>query len=176
MEVVELKKDRIYQKLKQAIISSKLPAGKKLPRETDFAKTLKVGRITLRSSLDRLEYEGYIKQNRKLKKELTRFQLLTTNWKKVGDISYKLHFSEEMEKGQILDAIGDLADDQVVLVITPSNLIIIRSNGNELTARVMNGLRNIGVKGGGRGNMLMGKIPDTNNFEIKLDEIMQALQ
>ena len=73
-------------------------------------------------------------------------------------------------------AIGDLAIDQVVLVITPSNLIIIRSNSDELTARVMNGLRNIGVKGGGRGNMLMGKIPDTNNFEIKLDEIMQALQ
>ena len=62
MQAVELKKDRIYNQLKQAIISSKLPAGRKLPRETDFAKSLKVGRITLRSSLDRLEHEGYIKR------------------------------------------------------------------------------------------------------------------
>ena len=62
MHTIELKKDKIYNQLKQAIISAKLPAGKKLPRETDFAKSLKVGRITLRSSLDRLEHEGYIKR------------------------------------------------------------------------------------------------------------------
>ena len=62
MYTVELKKDRIYNQLKQAIISAKLPAGEKLPRETDFAKSLNVGRITLRSSLDRLEHEGYIKR------------------------------------------------------------------------------------------------------------------
>jgi DNA-binding LacI/PurR family transcriptional regulator len=62
MQTVELKKDKIYNQLKQAIISSKLPAGRKLPRETDFAKSLHVGRITLRSSLDRLEHEGYIKR------------------------------------------------------------------------------------------------------------------
>lgn len=62
MHTVELKKDKIYNQLKHAIISAKLPAGKKLPRETDFAKSLKVGRITLRSSLDRLENEGYIKR------------------------------------------------------------------------------------------------------------------
>jgi DNA-binding LacI/PurR family transcriptional regulator len=62
METVELKKDKVYLKLKQSIVTGKLPAGKKLPRETDFAKSLNVGRITLRSSLDRLEYEGYIKR------------------------------------------------------------------------------------------------------------------
>ena len=62
MHTVELKKDKIYNQLKQAIISSTLPAGRKLPRETDFAKSLSVGRITLRSSLDRLEHEGYIKR------------------------------------------------------------------------------------------------------------------
>jgi len=62
MHTLELKKDKIYNQLKQAIISAKIPAGKKLPRETDFAKSLNVGRITLRSSLDRLEHEGYIKR------------------------------------------------------------------------------------------------------------------
>jgi GntR family transcriptional regulator, arabinose operon transcriptional repressor len=58
----QLKKDKIYNKLKQNIISSKLTAGEKLPRETDFAKSLKIGRITLRAALDRLEHEGYVKR------------------------------------------------------------------------------------------------------------------
>ena len=62
MEAAGLKKDKIYNKLKQAIINAELIPGKKLPRETDLAKALKVGRITLRSSLDRLEHEGYIKR------------------------------------------------------------------------------------------------------------------
>ena len=62
MEAAALKKDKIYNKLRQAIINAELAPGKKLPRETDLAKTLKVGRITLRSSLDRLEHEGYIKR------------------------------------------------------------------------------------------------------------------
>ena len=61
-KTIELKKDKIYLKLRQSIINGKLPAGKKLPNETDFARNLKVGRITLRASLDRLEYEGYIKR------------------------------------------------------------------------------------------------------------------
>ncbi len=59
---MELKKDKVYRDIKQAIINAELPVGEKLPRETDLAKSFKVGRITLRSSLDRLEYEGYIKR------------------------------------------------------------------------------------------------------------------
>lgn len=62
MEAAALKKDKVYNKLKQAIINAELTPGKKLPREIDLAKTLKVGRITLRSSLDRLEHEGYVKR------------------------------------------------------------------------------------------------------------------
>ncbi len=62
METVELKKDKIYLKLKQSIVNGKLPAGKNFLAKQTSAKTLNVGRITLRASLDRLEYEGYIKR------------------------------------------------------------------------------------------------------------------
>jgi GntR family transcriptional regulator, arabinose operon transcriptional repressor len=57
-----LKKDQVYQQLRESIISGKLAAGYKLPRETDLATELKVSRITLRSSLNRLEQEGFIKR------------------------------------------------------------------------------------------------------------------
>lgn len=121
------------------------------------------------------KYESYIKRNRKLKKELTRYQLLSAKWEMVKEISYKLLFSEEMEKGQIMDAIGKLEDGQLVLVITPSNLLILCSNNEILTGKVMDGLIKIGVKGGGRGSMLMGKVTETKGFENKLLDILHSL-
>lgn len=62
MEMLELKKDKIYFKLKQDIISGRLASGKKLLSEPELAQELSVGRITLRDSLSRLEDEGYIKR------------------------------------------------------------------------------------------------------------------
>lgn len=62
MEVFELKKDTVYNHLKKEIISGRLRSGKQLPRETELAKSLGVGKITLRDSLARLEDEGYIKR------------------------------------------------------------------------------------------------------------------
>ena len=62
METLELKKDKVYVGLKQDILSGRLPSGGKLPRETDLARELGVGRITLRASLDRLENDGFIRR------------------------------------------------------------------------------------------------------------------
>ncbi len=64
MEALEFKKDQIYRNLKQNITSGKFPSGKRLPREVELAQELGVARITLRSSLDRLELDGYIKRIR----------------------------------------------------------------------------------------------------------------
>jgi DNA-binding LacI/PurR family transcriptional regulator/DNA-binding transcriptional regulator YhcF (GntR family) len=60
MNKAEYKKDIIYQKLKDEILSGKFTPGMKLPKELDFARELGVGKITLRSALDRLEKEGLI--------------------------------------------------------------------------------------------------------------------
>ncbi len=57
----ELKKDTVYRHLRTEIISGRLRSGK-LPRETELAKSLGVGKVTLRDSLSRLEGEGYIKR------------------------------------------------------------------------------------------------------------------
>ncbi len=57
-----LKKDQVYHKLRKSIITGELAANSKLPRETDLATEFEVSRITLRSSLDRLKQEGFIKR------------------------------------------------------------------------------------------------------------------
>lgn len=62
METLELKRDKTYNKLKLDILSGKRLSGAKLPSEIDLARELRVARITLRSSLERLEHDGYIKR------------------------------------------------------------------------------------------------------------------
>lgn len=61
MEMFELKRDTVYHHLRKEIIAGRLRSGK-LPRETELAKSLGVGKVTLRDSLSRLEDEGYIKR------------------------------------------------------------------------------------------------------------------
>jgi DNA-binding LacI/PurR family transcriptional regulator len=60
MKSAILKKDQIYEKLKKDIIEKKYPDGFQLPHELDFAKQLGVGKVTLRSALNRLEEEMLI--------------------------------------------------------------------------------------------------------------------
>ncbi|MFA7230282.1 MAG: GntR family transcriptional regulator [Victivallaceae bacterium] len=60
MKAMELKKDKVYSYLKNAIINGKYIPGNKLPREVELAQNLGVGRITLRASLNRLEQDGFI--------------------------------------------------------------------------------------------------------------------
>lgn len=56
------KKDIIYEQLKREISDGSLPLGSRLPREIDFAKSLGVGQVTLRSALTRLKDEGLIER------------------------------------------------------------------------------------------------------------------
>ena len=56
------KKDVIFEKLRDSIITGKLMPESRLPKEVDFAKKLGVGRVTLRSALERLLDEGLIER------------------------------------------------------------------------------------------------------------------
>lgn len=58
--VPRLKKDQVYQQVRQSIVSGEYPAGMKLPREMDFAKQCQVSFITMRAALKRLEDDGLI--------------------------------------------------------------------------------------------------------------------
>lgn len=59
-----LKKDEIYARLLGTIRSGELPQGTKLPAEVELAASFRVGRITLRAALDRLEREGLLIRTR----------------------------------------------------------------------------------------------------------------
>ncbi len=58
--VIGLKKDIVYRQLRQAILSGQYTFGDRLPNELEFAKSLKVGKVTLRSALARLESDGLV--------------------------------------------------------------------------------------------------------------------
>ena len=57
-----MKKNEIYQNLRQAIISGHLKAGDRLPMEYDLAKSCGVARGTLRLALQLLEEDGYLER------------------------------------------------------------------------------------------------------------------
>ncbi len=57
---VEFKKDLLYRRLKEAILSGEYPPGSKFPREVEFAAQLGVAFVTLRSALKKLEEDGLI--------------------------------------------------------------------------------------------------------------------
>ncbi len=59
---MKLKKDIIYEKLRKAILSGEYAPGTKLPVELEFSRQLGVGKVTLRSALERLEIDGLIKR------------------------------------------------------------------------------------------------------------------
>ncbi len=62
METYTLKKENVYQNLRQDILGGKYQPGFRLPKELDFAKELGVAKITLRSALEKLENDGLIKR------------------------------------------------------------------------------------------------------------------
>jgi len=57
---IERKRDMVYEYLKREILSKQLRPGHKFPREIELAKRLKVGQITLRGALARLEAEKLV--------------------------------------------------------------------------------------------------------------------
>ena len=60
--VVGLKKEQVYQKLREDIENGRFAEGSKLPREIELSEKLGISRVTLRPALKRLENEGYIQR------------------------------------------------------------------------------------------------------------------
>ena len=60
MTAFALKKDNLYQELRQEILSGHYAPESRLPNELDFCRQLGVGKVTLRSALERLEKDGLV--------------------------------------------------------------------------------------------------------------------
>ena len=60
MNPAVLKKDKLYQELRQGIVSGRYAPGSRLPKELEFSRMLGVAKVTLRSALERLEAEKLI--------------------------------------------------------------------------------------------------------------------
>ncbi len=62
---LRFKNEKIYEEIRNNILSGVYPVGMKLPTELVFAQELKVGKITLRAALRRLEQDGLILRMRR---------------------------------------------------------------------------------------------------------------
>ena len=60
MKPYTLKKDKLYQELRQEILSGHYAPESRLPNEQDFSRQLGVGTVTLRSALEKLEADGLV--------------------------------------------------------------------------------------------------------------------
>ncbi|MFA6104670.1 MAG: GntR family transcriptional regulator [Victivallaceae bacterium] len=57
---LKFKNERIYEEIRNNILSGTYPASMKFPPELDFARDLQVGKVTLRAAFEQLEREGLI--------------------------------------------------------------------------------------------------------------------
>lgn len=60
MESYALKKDTLYETLRREILAGKYSSETRLPKELDFCRQLGVGKVTLRSALEKLEADGLV--------------------------------------------------------------------------------------------------------------------
>lgn len=121
-------------------------------------------------------YETSQKEIRRLKGDLLNLTYIKTKWKKAGIYNYKVIKSENVEKGVIIEKIGELLDNQIVFVITEKQLLVVISNSNVFSRKIMDQLRNKGIQGGGKGNILIGKVNmGFDKFESTAEKILLRL-
>ena len=60
MESYALKKDTLYETLRREILAGKYSSETRFPKELDFCRQLGVGKVTLRSALEKLEADGLV--------------------------------------------------------------------------------------------------------------------
>ena len=66
---------------------------------------------------------------------------------------------------------GNIADtlktNEIVLIIDEGGLFILSTSKEELTAKLMEKMRDLGIKGGGKGKSIMGKLGNVTTLEVK---------
>ncbi|MCY3410367.1 MAG: hypothetical protein INQ03_01910 [Candidatus Heimdallarchaeota archaeon] len=95
-------------------------------------------------------------------------------WQQVGQIKYRIVDVDYLEKGQVLEAIGEPKNDEIYFVSYLNGIVLIRSNNEEIIQKIMLLLKNNGVKGGGRGVSVIARIEfSLEEFKILVDQILQ---
>jgi alanyl-tRNA synthetase len=106
------------------------------------------------------------KQLIKYQQKISELAMSTATFKVQGEYRAKVIELEEIDRGQVLHNLGDLAPDQIAFVYNQKGTFILTAGEEAVVQQVMNELRKQGVKGGGKGTVIMGKLTNNNlNYE-----------
>ena len=105
----------------------------------------------------------------KLKSQNIELQFDKAKFEIVGSYSMKFVETIEADKALILDVIGELGDNQIVVAVSPSGIFLIRAESQILT-ELMSFLKNENIRGGIGNNKLigMGRVDLEPNDFLKL--------
>ncbi len=110
----------------------------------------------------------------KLNSQIAKYEANISPWEKYGEFFLKIFALETADRGMILDALGQLHKNQIACVISQSGIFILTSGSEIITQDLMKRLQNKGIKSGGKGLTIMGKLKEIDLEVLKID-ILDAL-
>ena len=132
-------------------------------------------------SANRINYEEKIahliesnsvltKQNQKLQKQAFLHQYEKAKWDIGHEFKLKKFTHQEGNRGFVAPMIAGLANDELIFVHFISDIFILASGSENVVQKAFSRLQKSGVKGGGKGNFLMGK----SNEPQKIIELLKS--
>ncbi|MHA2274659.1 MAG: alanine--tRNA ligase-related protein [Candidatus Kariarchaeaceae archaeon] len=112
----------------------------------------------------------YEKRVHKLESQIIEAQYDINKFHKVGRYYLKAFQIPSMNKGAIFKLIEGLNKNQVVFISDEMELFVLAAGDTEITSNVMKNLLKKGIKGGGKGYSVMGKLG-----KIKLEDIKNQI-
>ncbi|OLS19688.1 MAG: Alanine--tRNA ligase [Candidatus Heimdallarchaeota archaeon LC_2] len=103
----------------------------------------------------------------KLENEVLELKYSSTKFQKLNKFKLKSIQASKLNKSTILGLTDDLNKNEVVFAFDDNDLFILSSGNEELTKKIMKVLRESGVKGGGKGKSVMGKIISLDVEKLK---------
>lgn len=116
----------------------------------------------------------YEKRILKLETQIIEIQNQLIKFESLGNYRYKTYRVPVIAKGVATTINDKLKINEIVIIVDEQGLFILSTGKDELTAKLMLKLRNLGIKGGGKGKSIMGKLGSIDIKEIKkmLNELL----
>ena len=121
---------------------------------------------TIRKLLDDQTANG--RKINKMNTELLYYKFREMDWIDGKDIRYKILDQIEGDRSQLGRIFDSLGEKEVMISRFSNGVITIASGSEEVSRRVFESLRKLGMKGGGKGKILMGKGKDLEWGDLEI--------
>jgi len=81
-----------------------------------------------------------------------------------------------LNRGVIIDNLGVLSENEIVFVHNEEGGFVLSTGRDELTNDIIQFLRKHGVRGGGKGNTVMGSFDSKRSFDDLITEFSETIK